>query len=118
MSDLANDINEVLPENWTSIDIYYKGVHVKKSISKSMKPSELIETIDAYLSAGFEPSWNNDTNKAHSASQEAPVTPQATKYTCRICGEPAEFKQGISKAGKPWKGYFCSANKEHVSWLR
>ena len=31
---------------------------------------------------------------------------------CPICKQPMTPKQGISKTGKPWKGYFCS-NRDH-----
>ena len=31
---------------------------------------------------------------------------------CPICKQPMTPKQGVSKAGKPWKGYFCS-NRDH-----
>ena len=97
------EIDEILEQNWTSIDLYYKGVHVKKSISKSMKPSELITAIDAYLAVGFLPSWNPETNKAS-------VQPTQTVLTelgvCDKCGA----KNALSKQGK----IYCSAK----CWLK
>ena len=50
--------------SWTSVDLYYKGVHVKKSVPEKMGIEVLKETIDKYLESGFKPSWNEDTNKA------------------------------------------------------
>jgi len=41
-----------------------------------------------------------------------------TQYKCDQCGQPAALKSGTSKTGKPWKGLFCSANKDHVKWIR
>lgn len=39
-------------------------------------------------------------------------------YKCQTCGETAEVKSGTSKAGKPYKGAFCTANREHTpQWL-
>ena len=36
---------------------------------------------------------------------------------CQICGAPATQKSGVSKqTGKPWRGMFCSADKNHVQW--
>ena len=38
---------------------------------------------------------------------------------CTLCGEEAKLKSGVSKTtGKPWKGYFCEADKKHVEWVR
>jgi len=54
----------------------------------------------------------------------APVGPATTVeatengYPCPQCKSPTVFKSGVSKAGKPWRGYFCTANKDHVSWLK
>lgn len=37
---------------------------------------------------------------------------------CPDCGEPMELRQGVSKAGKAWKGYFCTSGAKHtVTWL-
>ena len=44
--------------------------------------------------------------------------PAPNGLVCKVCGQPADFKSGTSKAGKPWKGVFCKSNKEHVTWLR
>lgn len=38
--------------------------------------------------------------------------------TCQTCGAEADFKEGTSKQGKPYKGVFCRANKDHVEWKR
>lgn len=109
------DMKEVMePENWTSIDLYYKGVHVKKSISKSMKAEELIKTIDAYLDAGFLPSWNAETNGKVGQLPTPPVTKPCTHEGCQ---GTMTFKKGTStKTGKPWSGWFCDIVKEHVNW--
>ena len=100
---------------WTSIDLYFKGVHVKKSLPENVKIEDLIKTIDTYLAAGFEASWNVDTNKAHDPIMQA-TQGQGKKYVCKTCGADADYKEGISKAGKPWKGIFCKETKEHVTW--
>ena len=108
--------NENTP--WTSIDLYYKGVHVKKSLPENIKIEDLIKTIDTYLEAGFEASWNAETNKAHDPITKA-TEDQGKKYICNECGETAEYKEGISaKTGKPWKAIFCKDNKDHVRWIR
>ena len=77
-----DDIEETLKEKpmddktpWTSIDLYYKGFHVKKSVPEQFGPAKIIETVEAYLKAGFKPSWNEDTNK--SANGSKPTTQPA-----------------------------------------
>ena len=102
---------------WTSIDLYYKGVHIKKSLPDNVKIEDLIRTVDTYLAAGFLPSWNVQTNNGHSTPQTPVVVPPVTvaTYSCKTCGQPANFKEG-NKNGKHWSGYFCTADKEHVSW--
>lgn len=41
------------------------------------------------------------------------------KTACQTCGEPAQFKSGVSsKTGKPWKALFCSSGeRSHAKWL-
>lgn len=68
MEDQNKDIKESLveeKENWTSVDLYYRGFHIKKSISANASASSLKTMIDDYISQGFEPSWNMDTSKQH-----------------------------------------------------
>ena len=110
-------MNDELNPNWTSIDLYYKGFHIKKSVPKELSPEDLIKGIESYIAAGFEPSWNKDTTER----QLDPImnaTKDAKIYTCKECGAKAEYKTGVStKTGKPWKALFCTENKEHVEWL-
>ena len=42
---------------------------------------------------------------------------------CFACEEAGKsglmmFKEGTSKAGKPYMGWFCKNNKDHVEWLK
>lgn len=105
-------------ENWTSVDAYYRGFHIKKSWGKNVSRVVLMAEIDDLLKAGFKPSWNDDTNKA-SVVNPTPQTP-AQKYVdtkpvddellvpCKECGGATTYREGVSKTtGKPWKAYFC-----------
>ena len=100
-------IKEIMEEQnpWTSIDLYYKGVHVKKSIPQSIKVEDLKNTIDIYLDAGFKPSWNEDTNKT--ASQSVSNAPNSgvkdimEGQSCDKCDAPMK----LSKKGN----WYCSA---------
>ena len=70
---------------WTSMDLYYKGVHIKKSIPDNLKAEKMIEVIDHYLELGFEPSWNKETNK----DQKPGPRPDAMEgKPCKDCGAP------------------------------
>lgn len=100
-------------ENWTSVDMYYKGFHIKKSFGENVNRVTIIKEINDLIEAGFQPSWNPDTNKASAPALKS--EPEDT-YTvpCKTCGGATTYKTGVSKAsGKPWKAYFCNTNKEH-----
>lgn len=98
---------------WTSVDLYYKGVHIKKSIPSNIKVEKLKETIDMYLEAGFKPSWNTETNGKH----EQPTLLQRP-CSHEGCQGTQSFRQGISKkTGKPWKAWFCDLVKEHGDFV-
>ena len=102
--------------NWTSIDLYFKGFHIKKSFPENVKLESLMESVEKAIKLGFEPSWNKETSsKALDADPE--WAKEKSKNVCLTCGQPAEMKSGVSKAGKPWKGIFCTADKQHVQWL-
>lgn len=50
--------------------------------------------------------------------QEAISTPTRQ---CAFPGCPGlqTYKSGVSqKTGKPWQGWFCSANKDHINWTK
>ncbi len=106
---------ESLPEAPMSIhiDTYYKGFHSGISIrmsDNSVIPTKRIMTvIDSLILNGFQPSWNPETNNAHSSPQKVtgsqPVTPQLG--SCPQCGSPlieAKKKDGTSYIK-------CSTNK-------
>ena len=62
--------------------------------------------------------WEKTINKGN--GQKPAQQPQATpQVACSVCGGVAEFKQGTSKTGKPWKGYFCTVDKDHEPrWVK
>jgi hypothetical protein len=108
--------------SWTSIDLYYKGVHVKKSIAENIKTDALIKVIDTYLDAGFKPSWNEDTNKVALTPSETPQNaPQKATRPCSHegCTGIQTLNSGISKkTGKPWKAWFCSVSEDHAEFTK
>jgi hypothetical protein len=114
-----------LPEAPMSITIkgYYKGFSVllTKRMDETQLAPQIVKVmglVDTMIANGYKPSWNDDTNgKMLPTIQTAVQTPQAAPpaYVCKVCGSPASFKEG-NKNGKHWSGYFCTADKEHVTW--
>ena len=126
----AEEVAKTEMTPWTSVDLYFKGFHIKKSIPANISPDSLKKRIEEYILAGFEPSWNTETN-LKTKSQPIPLPQLAKPATqtmiCSFCGQPAEYKEGISKdkivngvtiKGKPYKVVFCSTqDKSHTKWL-
>jgi len=63
--------------------------------------------IDNYAKKkGWKPSWKEEEKK------------KGKEFVCNECGAEANYKEGISKkTGKPYKGIFCTANRDHIKWL-
>lgn len=72
-------MDENKTENWTSVDMYYKGFHIKKSFGENVNRVTIIKEINDLIDAGFQPSWNPDTNKASVVTPTAQTAPQATQ---------------------------------------
>lgn len=116
MEDKDFDLNDLSgATNWTSIDLYYKGFHVKKSIPENVKFEDVIKSIEKAIELGFEPSWNTETNAKQDPIARATAN-EGKLLTCKICGADAERKSGTSKSGRDWSGVFCKENKDHVAW--
>lgn len=78
-------------------------------------------TVDGYASVIM---WLEKNGFKLSAMdvQEAPKpTPQATTSSekhCSICGQLMTYKEGVSKTGKPWKGFFCPERGHEPIWIK
>lgn len=47
------------------------------------------------------------------------VTNNTNSHPCKVCGGFTEYKTGTSaKTGKPYAGYYCKNNRDHVEWVR
>jgi len=96
-----------LDTNWTSIDLYYKGFHVKKSWPEDKGANALIEFIDTAIEKGFEPSWNKETSKEQAKASDPIMTVTEGQGDdlgkCPKCGAPNK----LSKAGKPYCSKTC-----------
>ena len=125
-----DDIDEVLgikdkpsqPEAPISSTVrgYYKGYSVlltKRDPNVKSLPllEDAMKAIDWMDEHGFKPSWADDTNKKN-GQQTLPAEPTKS-FVCQTCGSDAEYKQGVSKTGKPWKAVFCNETKSHVQWV-
>lgn len=48
------------------------------------------------------------------AKQE--VEEEKPEKHCPTCGNLMTYKEGVSKTGKPWKGWFCSEKGHNPIW--
>lgn len=91
-------MNEETP--WTSLDLYYKGFHIKKSFPSNFSAGALIEKIDELIEKGFKPSWNAETNGKNEPKEPTPH--------CPIHNVDMTFRQGVSKStGKSYASWAC-----------
>jgi len=57
------------------------------------------------------------TNVSKPQTKPLESTTQTEKY-CPTCGKLMTYKEGISKSGKPWKGYFCPERAHDPIWVK
>lgn len=73
-------------------------------------------TVTNYLKkAGFDQIRVDGAKPAETAVEP---TTQGDTHHCRACGKEMTFKQGTSKAGKDWKGWFCQEKDHEVQWAK
>ena len=108
-------IEKELPEAPMSIhiDTYYKGFHsgitVRMIDNTTIPTSRIMKVIDSLISNGFQPSWNVETNNAHSIPVQSVVSQpvvQPSIGVCPKCGAP--LKEAKTKAGMVFTK--CSTN--------
>jgi len=113
MKEVADEFLQTngLPEAPASatIRVWIDGYGVLLTM-RSDKVGDVVEKLEYIVKKakekGWKPSWKDE--------KEDKAQPS---YTCSICGAPAEYKSGV-KNGRKWAGIFCTANKEHVRWLK
>lgn len=101
---------------WTSIDLYYKGFHVKKSLPDNVKLEDLKKTIDTYKEAGFEPSWNEDTNKSQDPIMKATRSFGPTKEGCQHPEDTLEKRVSHSEKNEGREYMRCTLCNSFVRW--
>ena len=99
------ELNVFIEKEGFSGHIKITGVPFPKAVTRL---DALIKAlVEHEYEAGRRPG-NGPPGEAVPQAKGAPAGPP-----CNDCGEPMELRQGVSKAGKPWKGYFCPADKTH-----
>jgi DNA-directed RNA polymerase subunit M/transcription elongation factor TFIIS len=102
--------------NWTSIDLYKKGFHIKKSYPKSIKLDKLSELIDKAIEKGFEPSWNSQTSEEHlDPTNKWPQT-QERKEGCQHPEDSLEERTSQSEKNPNRKFMRCKNCNNFVRW--
>ena len=131
MEDNFQEMEEVVEETSTlpeaplsiHIDAYFKGFHagitLRSQDNTSIPTSKIVAAIDNLIKQGFEPSWNKTTSREQlNPDPIMDVTANVNTHPCKTCGAHTEYKSGVKKdTGKPWAGYFCKNNKDHVEWV-
>ena len=80
-----------------------------------------IASADEMRKAGEPLPWeSHEEEEMRESVDETMANPKPLPgVPCPICGGPTTFKEGTSKAGKHYKGYFCeSGEKNHVQWAK
>lgn len=116
--------NGNLPEAPTSITVrgYYKGFSVlitKRNATNKVELKRIIQAIDNMVEEGFKPSWKDEPEPKKDKDPDwiTKTDEEPKTKTCLECGGTAEFRTGVSKAGKRYAGWFCQDVKEHVEWV-
>lgn len=64
-----------------------------------------------------DPAWISEGD-AKSVEKERENETGDNGHQCRECGAPTTYKEGVSKSGKRYKGYFCTAGEKHKpEWI-
>ena len=111
--DRAMPVEKDLPEAPMSIhiDSYFKGFHVGTTIRMTdntiVPVSRIMTVINGFITNGFQPSWNIETNNAHSTPVQAttsqPTPSQGNLGVCNRCNAPMK----MSSKGKPYCSALC-----------
>lgn len=72
------------------------------------------ESVDGYTAVVM---WLEKNGFKVGSPKEITAEPVDNKH-CVTCGNPLTYKEGISKSGKPWKGYFCSERGHEPQWVK
>lgn len=76
------------------------------------KASELIDNFDTSANWFEKQGWE----VVKDGKNPVEATTQSQKRYCGVCGQEMQFKQGMSKTGKPWKGWFCQTKGHEPIW--
>ena len=123
VESLDNSMTPNMPEAPQSISVsaYYKGFKtiftIRKENNKDVAVTQTTNLIDALISQGWKPSWNEQTNGAI----KAPVKVDPNAPVCEIHNKPMTLKPaGISKTtNKAYPAFWaCSERMPDGSFCR
>lgn len=85
----------------------FMGIGIVESIASADEIEKFMSDPVAAVTANVKPLPDFFENRD---PQEVPL--------CKECGSMTTFKEGVSKTGKKYKGYFCTVDKKHSPiWL-
>ena len=85
---------------WRSKDGFEMHLQLGGTSSESVL-DEAQEAIERITKAGGEPRPDRRRNATGESSGEG------NSLKCSVCGKKMQYREGESRAGKPYKGYFC-----------
>ena len=94
-------------ERRASVDVFWRSregfeMHLQLGgASSEVVLEEAQEAVDQIVKAGGEARPMDDGNR----KEEGPT--KANPPKCSVCGRKMTYREGESRAGKPYKGFFC-----------
>ena len=103
------------------INLFFEGGHIKfYNIDADVAVNYAGLFRDQLIEAGFELTSPGNRGGSGPRPAPAPVVPQANAPKtppCEACGGATDYRTGVNKNGKPYTGFFCQGNRDHVKWV-
>lgn len=101
------------------IDVNAKSSSAEGAALSAVRETFPNATVTSAPQQSYEPPWNDagpqTTQQYPPANQQLPG---AGQRRCPQCNSVAEYKEGVNRSGKPYKGYFCTGSRDHnVQWV-
>lgn len=98
------------------IEIKLNVVYVKAELSASVQAQLNAQAVTAGILGG------RTISQTTTAREEAPPAAAASRGSSLSpvcdCGQPRRWKEGVSKAGKPYKGWMCANSVCSPVWQK
>lgn len=99
----ANSVDEAgyLIQDMLAKDVFTKVRQVSQQFAQGVSTEQAVNTV-------------RETFPGATVTSDSQQLPESQGVPCGVCGGPTQFKSGTSRAGKPYKGHFCTSNRDHA----